>query len=175
MDVLKKLASLRPIPIEPGRLVSDDDMTLVERTLDIVFPDSLKAALAAYTGGIQFEAEVLFKPLKPSGWEGSEGELDLNVIYGVPDNDRGLISVNEMLAHQLPSNLVAIGESSGGNQVCIERQSGAITFWDHEARPDDESEFPVSDTFDSFVEHLYVGADDPIDTTGIRSTSFLDF
>lgn len=174
MDVIKKLAELHAEPMASADGVAVRTVDDVERALGFALPDTLKTALSKVSGAIAFDATVLFKPMESSGWEDKDGSLDLNVIYGLAEDDWSLTKMNDTYAGRIPANCIAIGESSGGNQICLEADTNKVVFWDHEAATD--GVFLISNSFDEFLESLYLGDDSLGDSSGIiESESYLDF
>jgi SMI1-KNR4 cell-wall len=176
MDILKHLTTLgaksRPIAPEGAAYTIET----VEDRLLISLPSALKEILARYGSGIIFEKGVLFRPITSSGWEGSDGALDVIAIYGLSYDEQGLLKQNSIYESQVPPSCIVFAESSGGNQICLDRDSGHVLFWDHEADGRDDPISLISSSFDSFIAQLYAGEDTLGSLDGIvASKSFLDF
>lgn len=129
-------------------------MAVIKKSLSIEFPRALEAILLALRGAIVFDKGAIFTSDERSPVDDSHGKQGLGVLYGIEDDRNGLLACNEMYADQLPRNLITIGETPGGNQVCLERGSGRILFWHHEALTDDSALFQIALTFDDFIARL---------------------
>jgi hypothetical protein len=176
MDVLGHLEALgaKPWIIDQDAVI--ERTSEIEAALQVVLPSSYSRVLEKYGTSITFDNEVLFKPEELSGWEGKDGTLDLVGLYGLARDDRGLSTANAAYGSQIPSTCIVIGESSGGNQLCLDRQSLGILFWDHEAESEGRSTYLVSNSFEDFINRLQRGDNQVGSTEGIiADESFLDF
>ncbi|GAA4805545.1 SMI1/KNR4 family protein [Lysobacter hankyongensis] len=153
------------------------DLLQTERDLDIELPQSLRQILLQYAAPVVFAHGARFRPDTLCGVEGRDGHLTLLTLYGPGAGDSGLLAMNRMYSDQVPPLMAVIGESPGGNQLCIERTSGRIYFWNHEAEHDEAALTAVAESFDAFRERLVAdegiseGTTPKID----ESKSFLDF
>lgn len=176
MDILKHLAALgaKSSPVDPQ--VAICPVETVEARLSISLPPALKVILDHYKNSITFEKEMLFRPIASSGWEGSDGALDLITIYGLSYDDQGLLKQNSVYESQVPPSCIVFAESSGGNQICLDRHSGQVLFWDHETDGHNDPVSLISSSFDDFIAQLYAGDDTIGSLDGIiASKSYLDF
>lgn len=160
MNVLEKLSELqaRRFDVEASKEMST--VADVERALEAQLPDGLKAALSHYCYAIDFDVTVSFRPIEPSGWERQDGAIDFNMIYGLAHDDWAILKMNETFAAQIPASCIVIGACSGGNQICLEKESGRILFWDHESSGAGVS--LAANSFDDFMDSLFV-VDDSLD------------
>ncbi len=161
MDVLRRLEELGARGFAADGSHSLQDIELVEQRLDTKLPRALKVALKHFGAPICFDKEVELRPLERSGWESEDGSLDINIVYGPVEGSCGILSINDDLSSQVPRNCVVIAGSSGGNQICIDRETDTVLFWDHEAVDDARSTFLVAKDFSEFLKSLYV-----VDDTG---------
>lgn len=137
--------------------ITEDDISKLESFLNIVFPKTYKSILLEFGDTIVFDKGAKYQPDFKSPVDGSDGYQDVIQLYGAVNNENGLLHQNKVYREkngQLPSSVITIGESSGGNQICIELQTGKILFWHHEAYNSSEEFFVISSSFDSFINRL---------------------
>ncbi len=130
---------------------SRSDISTFERENNIAFPEDYKWFLGRY-GGIFLDCVYTAKV--PSPWA-SDGQDAVEVFYGL-GGDSDLAEAMEMHGDVLPTDVVPIAGSSGGNQICVgvgEKNRGRVLFWDHEGENRDEAEnlYLVSDRFADFL------------------------
>lgn len=157
---------------------ADFELSTFEAQINFLFPESLRKILVFLGGAIVFEKRVKFKPKQKTMLEGEDGYHGLELLYGVAKDGNGLREKNLVFQEQLPSGLVAFGESAGGNLVCLEKSTERVMYWHHEAEFNEKSVFEISENFDSFLNALV--ADDVPPTQRktqaiIPGKSFLDF
>lgn len=148
-----------------------------ERALDLALPGALRDLLSAYGGALLFDNGARFRPDHPSGREGRDGCLSLVSLYGPGDDDNGLRAMNRNYERQVPPMMAVIGDAPGGDQVCLERSSGQIYLWLHDAEDDEASLSPVAPGFEEFVSRLHPEETSPA-PSGLKiveGESFLDF
>lgn len=175
-DIFERFAALKASPWITDDLADSEALASVEERLGIALPPALKAVLEHYGAAITFGTEVHFRPDTPSGWEDKEGSLSISTLYGIRNDDWSIVKRNVDYDDQVPENCIVIGESPGGNQICIDRDSGSILFWDHESNVQEASSSIISESFDSFIERLYPVDDAARLPTGvITSKSYLNF
>jgi hypothetical protein len=153
------------------------DLEATERELSVSLPGELREVLVSFGAAVVFEKGAMFKPNQPTSMEDSEGLLSLDVLYGVASGDHGLRKQNATFRDQIGPALVAIGDAGGGDQVCLEKTSGRILFWYHEANTDEESLFEIAPDFVSFMQRLEPESDDSESAYRhiVKSESYLDF
>lgn len=174
MNVLEKLAELQARPRDIQGTKDAAAIEDVERSLKATLPEGLRSALTRFSHAIDFNTVVLFKPIECSGWEDRDGALDLLALYGLNADDWSILEMNETYAGRLPANCIAIGESSGGNQICLERGTDRVYFWDHESSS--IGRYLIANSFDDFVDSLYEGDNSIEGPSGIiEGESYLDF
>ncbi|MFV8847337.1 SMI1/KNR4 family protein [Serratia fonticola] len=143
-----KFNLLSPISY-PGEKESNDQ----EIDINGIFPKKYLKLLKKYTGGIFFEngAKYAIDTNIPNI---SLGYIDVIFLYGISDDDNGLAYRINMYSSNIPSEYYPLGESSGGDQVCINKKTGEIFFWWHEAQTDSESLYFLSSNIESFIDGL---------------------
>ena len=174
LDLISRLGAVKfgNVSNDPG-----SDLSIFETRIDFSLPETLRNILLFFGSAIVFEKRVKFKPNQRTMLEGEDVHHGLGLLFGVAQDRNGLREKNIAFQEQLLSGLVAFGESNGGNLVCLEKTTGRVVFWHHEAVSDDKSVFEISTNLDDFLKSL------TNDTTpeqskaqGIVSEkSFLDF
>lgn len=148
-----------------GTAITSDE---VERTIGIILPKDLLALLKEIKGAVIFEEDIRFKPSQPSGREYPEGYLDLEILYGLSTDDNGIPQRYLTFKDQLPSDLIAIGESPGGDQICLSRTTPQVYFWKHDVE-DDEAVTEIAPSFSAFASQLVANPDIPETERLLRS------
>lgn len=147
----------------------------VESELNITFTDGYKSVLSGFDNSIVFDHGAMYKPVQNSPVDTLEGFQSLEMLYGL-QGDSNLVDKNRMYKGQIPEDFIVIGESIGGNQICLSRSSGKVYFWFHEAEFEDNSLFEVAPIVDDFIKGLV--RDEMLDSGNREvdeSGSFLDF
>lgn len=109
--------------------------------------------LNKYNGGVFFENGAKYT-INNSIPNISLGYIDVIFLYGLSDADNGLFYRINMHSSNIPSEYYPLGESSGGNQICINKNTGEIYFWWHEAPTDPECLYFLSKNIESFIDGL---------------------
>jgi len=166
-----------PVPI--GEKLSDPPSYLssFEKQFSCVLPRNLWDIMVYFGAAILFEGDARFKTtLIPSH---NHTYHSLDILYGTTRDANGIIEVNTVYKAQFPDEVVAIGASLGGNQVCLHKQTGEVLFWDHEAAFDQDSFSHISHNFDEWLSEIEVkrdtGANGNTNNDVIAEKSFLDF
>lgn len=128
-------------------------MSQVESELNIRFTDGYKSVLKSFSGPILFDHGAAYKSVQKSPVDNADSSQSLEVLYRL-QGDSNLVYKNKMYKDQIPEGYVVIGESVGGNKICISRSSGKVYFWFHEAELRDNSLFEVSSSVDNFIENI---------------------
>lgn len=168
------LEKLGPSPFGAASAIVEADLLAVKRALKTELPPELLDLISETGSALMFDEGARFKPDEPSGLEDTEGFQDLLMLYGLADDEHGLRENNETYREQLPPGLLTIGESSGGNQICLDPVSGQILFWHHEAETDEESTSLIANNFPSFLAKLEPDNEPPANEYTVVS-SRLDF
>jgi hypothetical protein len=151
------------------------DLAKLEVELGITISGEYASLLEAYNGSIVFDNGAIFRPKQKSPVDSDDGYQSLEMLYGL-QGDSNLLKRNQMYRDQIPSGFVTIGESVGGNQICLSSNNGKVYFWFHEAKTEEESLFEIADSIEIFLKSLkkddgLTQATREIDQSG----SFLDF
>ncbi len=154
----------------------DKDLKNVILSLSFDFPIELKELLLEFNGAIFFNNGAKFKPEGKCNLASKDGYLSLNTIYGIADNDNGILRVNHSYDDQIPDLIIIIAESDGGNQICIERNTGIILFWNHEGIPNVDELFNIAPSFAEFLQKIEVEDDNNLNNPDLDGIEFtLDF
>ena len=125
-EIFNKLGARTLKRVQPANI--EDIIKEVETTLKAKLPNTYKLILNNFNGSIVFDNGAKYKAKIKSPMADSLGFQDLEVIYGVLESDNDLIAKNIMFYKQLPLSVITIGEASGGDQICMNRESGHILF-----------------------------------------------
>ncbi|MBB3059784.1 SMI1/KNR4 family protein [Microbulbifer rhizosphaerae] len=125
----------------------------VQSELDFKFPPEYSTVLEEFKGPIVFNNGATFKPIQETPVDSENGFLSLEILYGLRGNSN-LIDKNNMYNEQIPSNLITIGESSGGDQICLSCKTGKVYFWYHEAKTEEYSAYEISNNIIEFFSSL---------------------
>ena len=172
-DIMQKLKA-RVIKDAPREKYSTD---FIEIELGVKFSDEYSALLNHYDGSIVFDNGAIYRPLQLSPVDNKHGFQILEILYGL-SGESNLLKRNQMYHDQIPAEYVVIGESVGGNQICLSKQNEKVYFWHHEALTDDTSLFEIAADINSFI--LSLEKDDKDHNNDSKreideSGSFLDF
>ncbi len=133
-----------------------------------------RAVLAEIGGAIVFDNGAKFTTDEPSPLNRKSGYQRLEMLYGLGDEENSLVREAKHYQGQLPPSFVPIGESPGGNLICVDG-AGQVFLWDHEST-NDQGVWKVADSFDEFFKRLEPDNPGIAKTDGIiESESFLDF
>ncbi|WP_249595689.1 SMI1/KNR4 family protein [Peribacillus frigoritolerans] len=105
----------------------------IETMYDINIPKDYREFLLNYDETF-FENEVTYKLIETSPWTSKEGTQVFENFYGL-SNENNLFVQIEGYLNRMPDWMIPIGESPGGNLICIgvkESFMGKVYFWDHE-------------------------------------------
>ncbi len=106
----------------------------------------------------------------PGGW------LSLWRLYGLGGGPESILAVAKRFEGRLPPQITPFAPEDGGNQLCLDRDSGAVLLWLHdEPYPEDSvaSFERLADSFDSWLVSLEVDPDDRLtESKGVVSFEF---
>jgi len=157
-----------------GAKVEDawEALKVLEET--IPFTETHRKILIEFGGAVVFRNGSKFQSDEWSPLSDGEGYLDLGLLYGLAEGKHGLCYLINVYEEQLPELLVPIGDSSGGNLICLDN-SGAVYFWDHESSEGENGTNRIADSFDEFFYRLET-EQDMGDSEGIdESRTWFDF
>ena len=125
-----------------------------------------KAILLYFGGDIEFDDRVIYAPFIRNPWSDDEGYNRLAYLYGLRSQyaSGSLIEKHEIYRDRVSSDVLVIGESPGGNQICLGLNGngpGKVFFWDHEGEiacgavgSHSTNLYLISMTFEKFVASL---------------------
>ena len=154
-----------------------EDIDRVERGLSLKLPLALTDLLMKIKGAVIFDKDLAFTSTEANPWQDKHGRNEIALFYGIAPDVNGLLEKNSTYHEQTPVESIVIGECPGGNLLCLDRGTGHVQFFDHEAPGDTEGIFMVAKNFDDFLEKIEVVADTP-DEIGqkiVQGDSYLDF
>ncbi|MBC8029830.1 MAG: SMI1/KNR4 family protein [Pyrinomonadaceae bacterium] len=162
-----------------GKVSIDAELDVVsfERRISYTLPEELRQILVHFGAAVIFQKDVKFKPNERTFLEDSDGYHALEILYGTAQDSNGLENKNATYQDQVPSGLIVLGESPGGNQVCLDKSTGRVIFWHHEAVADEESVFEIANDFGDFINRLQVDNIHPASEPDgiVKEKSFLNF
>ncbi|MED3789198.1 SMI1/KNR4 family protein [Peribacillus frigoritolerans] len=132
----------------------------IETMYDINIPKDYREFLLNYDETF-FENEVTYKPIETSPWKTKEGTQVFEGFYGL-SSENNLFDQIESYLNRMPDCMIPIGESPGGNLICIgvkESFMGKVYFWDH--KNEREAKIMVgievaSDDVNSYWENIHL-------------------
>ncbi len=149
-----------------------EDLLIIQKSLSVVFPKELNELLLEFKGAIGFERGLKFRMDGECNLADSKGLIGISLLYGINDDDFGILSVNKMYGDQIPDSVVIIGDSNGGNQICIEKSTGRILFWNHEGVPNVDELFNIAPSFGEFLQKLEIDEDDEVNIDDVDDYDF---
>lgn len=107
-----------------------------------------------FKGSIVFERGAKFKTQKNIPVRDSEGFIDLDIIYGLNNDENNIFLKNKTYKYQIAEDLYVFGESGSGDQYCLSKKTGQVYYWYHEAKFENETTFLIAQTFEGFISGL---------------------
>ncbi|WP_321818771.1 MULTISPECIES: SMI1/KNR4 family protein [unclassified Paraburkholderia] len=158
IDVTEKLKNLGYRPLK------NDDIGATATFVDLLerdvgrLPEDYKEFLKARPWTGIFDDQIGFEGSEKSPWASLGVEI-LECLYGrCPDKSNDITAIRERLLQKLPSNVLAIGEVTGANFVCIyldEKMFGGVCLWDHEHEENvRQGIYKVAPSFSEFIDLL---------------------
>jgi hypothetical protein len=140
----------------------------------VPMPLSYREILLEFGGAIIFDNGAKFTCDEHSPLSDKNGYKSLEVLYGLGNSKNSIEQKASQYEGQLPPSFVPIGESSGGNLVCV-NGTGSVHLWDHESQQS-EGTWRIAASIDEFLKRLEPDDAGIGSTEGIiESESFLDF
>lgn len=157
-----------------GEAAIDARSVMEEIESKLPISSAYRIILIHYNGAVVFDRGARFKMDEPSPLNDNEGYQCLELLYGLGGSKHSITNKAAQYAEELPESFVPIGESSGGNLICVDK-SGVVYLWDHESLPG-EGYWQISSDINGFIDRLEAD-DSNIDSSSgiIDSESFLDF
>ena len=139
-----------------AHLLEDNDAKIFtaadfESQTGIRLPYELSSLLEEIGGTVIFDHGAKFIPSSPSGRENEGGYLSLDVLYGFSTGLDGLAERHTMTEDDLPPKVIPIGEAPGGDQICLDLESGIILFWKHDVEQSEAITAIASDITEFFA------------------------
>lgn len=119
-----------------GEPLTHDAIAAIEESLGVNFPREYREFLATYNAAKPEANQVITQAVTTA----------VDSFFGITD-DKGddLVAQNlETYSGRVPDGVIAIASCAGGNLICLQMETGAIFFWDHE-----EEASPDEPTFDN--------------------------
>ncbi|MEF9674216.1 SMI1/KNR4 family protein [Pseudomonas sp. PCH446] len=114
----------------------------------------LAELLSHFKGAIIFTRGAKFKTQSKIPVRDEEGYIDLDIIYGLNSDSNNIFLKNETYTNQIDNNFCVFGESGSGDQYCLDKYTGEVYYWHHEATYDSETTFLIAPTFKKFIAQL---------------------
>ncbi|MFS0765693.1 SMI1/KNR4 family protein [Peribacillus phoenicis] len=111
----------------------ENQVKKLEKMYDIYIPKDYKEFLLNYDETF-FDNEVTYKPIETSPWTSKEGTQVFEGFYGLSSENNLFDKIKDYL-NRMPDCMIPIGESPGGNVICIGVRGsyiGKVYFWNHE-------------------------------------------
>lgn len=140
---------LNPTP----HLINNNIIEVVENHFGCRFPSQYRDFIIGNNGGKTDKSYFLLT-------ETDDISSVKNFFGVVPGYESGLVSRWSSFLERIPSNMIAIASSPGGNLILLSVKGpdhGKIYFWDHEreTEPADYSNLTlIADSFDEFINNL---------------------
>lgn len=151
---------------------SAGEINSVEQVLPL--SNSYREMLLTFGGAVVFDNGARFVSDEESPLKDKFGYQSLEVLYGLGNGKNSIEQKAAQYAGELPASFVPIGESSGGNLICV-AGDGAVYLWNHEGQRN-EGSWRIAASIDEFVNRLESDDSEIGSTEGIiESESFLDF
>ena len=167
-----KLSRLAPQLL--GEKYGDLPSALESLSPTLLPSDSYREILSAFGRAVVFENGANFTTDEPTPLSDKNGYLSLDLLFGLGDGKNSIHRKTAQYAGELPSSYIPIGESSGGNLVCVDG-NGVVNLWDHESQRN-EGTWRIAASVDEFLSRLEPDDSGIGSTEGIiESDSFLDF
>lgn len=149
---MKYFSHLNPAALNPNK-VFPENIERVEQRIGLSLPQELSHLLTKIGGAVVFDKGARFKPIAMSGRETPNGHRSLNLLYGLTNDEHGLVNNCGIEQDQFPSHLLAIGETPGGDQICLDRYSPKVLLWKHDF-PEGEAITEIAPDFTDFIARL---------------------
>lgn len=167
-----KLSQLGPRLL--GRKSSGLEHAIKSAEQFLPISDSYRELLLTFGGAVVFDYGAKFASDEKSPLNDKDGYQSLEILYGLGNEKNSIEQKAVQYAGELPTSFVPIGESSGGNLICV-AGDGTVHLWDHESQRN-EGTWRIAASIDEFVNRLKpddlgIGSTEGI----IESESFLDF
>lgn len=133
------ISKLKSLSVRFTSIEANKKITLLKNLERIigVLPKNYHDFLFYFGSNIKFDEIIIFKGIESSSWADNKGFDTIDYFYGLNNinDDYTIFEMINTYKNDLKMELIPIGYSSGGNQICICTQGnekGSIWFWDHE-------------------------------------------
>jgi len=168
----EKLSQLGPRLL--GKKSNDLERAIKSAEQILPISGSFREILLTFGGAVVFDNGAKFTSDEQSPLNDKDGYLNLEVLYGLGKDKNCIEQKAAQYAGELPASFVPVGESSGGNLVCVDG-NGVVHLWDHESQRNERT-WRIADSVDEFLKRLEPDDSGIGSTEGIiESESFLDF
>ncbi|MFT0804042.1 SMI1/KNR4 family protein [Bacillus swezeyi] len=130
----------------------------IEKSFSIDLSDDYKEFLLKYGECMIIEDNLVFPVLEDTPLT-DEGLLPLGFFYGLEKNRYDIRNIRDIYFDQMPEWVLPIADAEGGDQICIAvkgEKTGKIYFWDHELRNGQKDLFLIANSFNDFIQSLFV-------------------
>jgi len=125
------------------------DLVTIEKEIGIKFPTNYGELLCNFSESIIFTKGVTFKPIEATPLSTSNGDNTLEILFGL-NGLSGMLPMYRRYKEQLHDDLIAIGESAGGDLICLSKLDHSVVLWNHDTVKDEHATFIISSELDEF-------------------------
>ncbi|PHN29613.1 SMI1/KNR4 family protein [Pseudomonas sp. ICMP 460] len=148
----------------------------IDQACRIELATELAQLLIFFKGAIVFIRGAKFKVDADIPVADEDRYVDLDIIYGLNRDSNNIFLKNSVYKDRIGEDFYTFGESASGDQYCIERESGKIYYWYHEAEHESEIKFLIAANLIEFITHLIADEEKPlIDKTKKIISATFDF
>lgn len=153
---------------DEGRPLREEDIDSLETNLDVKLPAEYREFLCMHNVARAAGNKV----------EHGDTTTSIDTFFGVAGEELNDLVANNQSTYfgRLPPGVLAIADTAGGNLICIQLDTGAIFFWDHEeeASPDEptyDNMTMLAPSFGAFLKLIqpYSGEDIDFDKSRVIS------
>lgn len=130
------------------------ESTNTTKEQEIKLSPELLELLVFFGDSIVFTRGAKFKTDAPIPVKDNEGYIDIDIIYGLHSDLNNIFLRNKTYKDQIDESLYTFGESGSGDQYCIDRKTGEVYYWHHEAKHEDKTKFLISRSLNEFIAGL---------------------
>lgn len=136
----------------------ENEVKDIEKSLSIDLPEDYKNFLLKYGECMIMEDDLVFPVLEDNPLA-DEGVMSFGFFYGLEKNRYDIRNIRDIYFDQMPEWVLPIADAEGGDQICIAvkgEKTGKIYFWDHELRNGQQDLFLIANSFNDFIQSLFV-------------------
>jgi SMI1-KNR4 cell-wall len=131
-----------------GEPLTEKQVEEAEKKLSVKLPSDYKEYLFKYNGAELGRNIIQVLDITTS----------ISEFFGITNSkNNDIFQVADTFFRRIPNSVIAIARAGGGNLICLQTETGAIYFWDHdlEATDDEEPSYEnmslLAPTFNSFL------------------------